>query len=137
MTQVVDILRDALGHLKVQDANSAVKPIDARDGIRALNLMMREWEVDGPNLGWSDVSDPTDTLPVPPEAEAAIGYNLAVRLRPKYGVAIEADIIALARDCLATLTAQQTVNTYARTEYPDLPAGTGRPGGSWRDGYYR
>lgn len=91
MAQVRDVVRDALGHLGVLDANQAVSAIDMRDAIRALNLMMRRWEANGLALGWSDVEEPTDTLPLPPEAEEAVGFNLAVRLRPRYRVALDAD----------------------------------------------
>lgn len=109
MTQVADILRDALSHLKVQDANSAIKPIDARDGIRALNMMLRRWEANGLALGWTDVSDPTDTLPLPAEAEEAVGYNLALRLRARYGVSLDPDVIELARMGLGELRRDRMV----------------------------
>lgn len=109
MAQVQDIVRDALGHLRVIDANAPVKPIDMRDAIRALNLMVRRWEADGLALGWSDVSDPTDALPLPPEAEEAVGYNLALRLRARYGVQIDPDIVALASAGLSALQRDRIV----------------------------
>ena len=109
MTQVNDIVRDALGHLRVLDANAPVKPVDMRDAIRALNLMVRRWEANGLALGWSDVSEPTDTLPLPPEAEEAVGYNLAVRLRARYGVQIDPDVVALAGAGLSALQRDRIV----------------------------
>lgn len=109
MTQVNDIVRDALGHLRVLDANAPVKPVDMRDAIRAMNLMLRRWEANGLALGWSDVSEPTDTLPLPPEAEEAVGYNLAVRLRARYGVQIDPDIVALASAGLSALQRDRIV----------------------------
>lgn len=109
MAQVQDIVRDALGHLRVIDANAPVKPIDMRDAIRALNLMVRRWEADGLALGWSDVAEPTDVLPLPPEAEEAVGYNLALRLRARYGVQIDPDIVALASAGLSALQRDRIV----------------------------
>lgn len=109
MAQVQDIVRDALGHLRVLDANAPVPPIDMRDSIRALNLMVRRWEADGLALGWSDVSEPTDALPLPPEAEEAVGYNLALRLRARYGVQIDPDIVALADAGLSALQRDRIV----------------------------
>ncbi len=109
MAQVQDIVRDALGHLRVLDANAPVPPIDMRDSIRALNLMVRRWEADGLALGWSDVSEPTDALPLPPEAEEAVGYNLALRLRARYGVQIDPDIVALASAGLSALQRDRIV----------------------------
>lgn len=138
MTQVVDIVRAALGHLRVQDSHATVDEVDARDTIAELNRMMREWEVDGVNLGWSDVSTPEDTLPVPPEAEGAIAYNLALRRRAAYGAMLDPDVVKFAESTLGTLRAQIASNTYVRMTSPDLPYGEGqRPGVSWRDGYFR
>jgi hypothetical protein len=103
MTEVADIVRDALMILTVQDAQNPVKPVDMADGIRALNLMMRRWEANGMTLGWSDVANPSGVLPLPPEAEEAVAYNLAVRLRARYQVAIEPDVVALAQQGLQAL----------------------------------
>lgn len=136
MTQALQIIRDALGHLGVQDANAAVKPIDARDCLHALNLMMRGWEAEGMALGWQDIAEATADMPTPPEADEAIGYNLAVRLRARYRVSIDPDIVALAIDGRAMLSARQQATSYERTEYPDLPVGVRGWGSSWRDGFY-
>jgi hypothetical protein len=125
MTQVSSIVRDALLHLRVQDAAEAVDAQAMQDAIRALNGMVQRWEADGVSLGWTDVSAPDDTLPAPAEAEEAISYNLAVRLRARYGVAIDPDVIQLATDGLAALRADVIANSFARVSYDDLPAGTG------------
>lgn len=134
MTQVATIINDALGILRVLDPNEAPEAEDAASAIRALNLMMRAWEVDGLSLGWSDVSSPADTLPAPPEAEEAMTYHLAIRLRARYGAALEPDVVQLATDGLATLRAQVMANSFDRLTYPDLPAGAARRGGSYSDG---
>lgn len=96
MTQVASLVRDALGHLGVLDANGAVAAIDMRDSIRALNLLMRRFEADGLPMGWSDVEEGADTLPLPAEAEEAVGYHLAIRLAPRYRVALTPEIFAMA-----------------------------------------
>lgn len=124
MTQVQEIVRDALGHLGVLDANGAVKAIDMRDAIRALNMMVRRWEANGLALGWSDVSDPTDTLPVPPEAEQALGFNLAVRLRPRYRVPLEADVIGMAAAGLSELRRDRIVEMPLALDSCAIPCGT-------------
>jgi hypothetical protein len=129
MTTVASIVRDALLHLRVQDAAEAVDAQAMQDAIRALNTMMARWEADGVSLGWTAVSSPTDTLPAPPEAEAAISYNLALRLRARYGVAVEPDVIQMATDGLAALRADVIANSYNRLSYPDLPVGEGWCGG--------
>lgn len=135
MSTVYDLVRDALLHLRVVPASQTVPAGDMADGIRALNLMMRELEADGLSLGWSDVDAPAATLPLPPEAERAVGYLLAMTLRSQYGTEIDPDLIALATQSEASLRAQVTNQTFARVEYPDLPAGVGRNRGyGWRNG---
>lgn len=109
MTQVQEIVRDALGHLRVLDGAGTISAIDMRDALRALNLLVRRWEANGLALGWSDVSEPTDTLPAPAEAEEALGYNLAVRLRARYGVPIEPDVVGMAQGGLAALRRDRIV----------------------------
>lgn len=136
MTQVIDIIRDALGHLRVIDAETAPAPSDTRDAMRALNQMMRAWEAEPLPLGWSDVSETAQEMPTPPEADEAIGYNLAIRLNARYGQTLDASIIGMATDGKALLSAMVTSSTYIRTEYPDLPRGEaqwGRHG--WRAGF--
>lgn len=138
MAKVADIIRDALGHLRVIGAQAPVAAEDARDAIRALNLLVRGWEVDGISLGWQDVTGPDDELPVPPEAEEALGFWLAIRLRARYGQTLDADVYQQAEESLARLRTQISATTFERMTYPDLPAGEGQAAGrSWRDGFFR
>jgi hypothetical protein len=135
MTAVAQIVRDALQILRVVDANEAPEAEDEQDAIRSLNLMMRALEADSLSLGWSDVSTGADEIPIPPENEEAVTYNLAKRLRGRYGVAMDEDSLEIARQGMASLSAQVATADYARLEYPDLPAGQGQRVGSWRDGF--
>jgi hypothetical protein len=137
MTKVLDIVRDALGHLRVIDASGPVDENDAADAIGALNRMMRAWEVEGLSMGWSDVSAPDQDMPTPPEADEAIGAHLAMRLAPKYGKQPDPALGAIAANGEAMLRAQVATNSYERTEYPDLPIGQGQRFGyrGWRNGF--
>lgn len=123
MTKVATIVNDALGLLRVIDSNEAPEAEDVATAIRALNLMMRKWEVDGLAFGWSDVAAPTQDIPIPQDAEEAVTYNLALRLRARYGAALEEDVVAIARSGLATLSAQMEASSFSRLTYPDLPVG--------------
>lgn len=138
MTQAIDIIKDALGHLRVIDAYQATDENDTADALRALNNMVRKWESEGITLGWADVANATDTLNSPPEADEALGYNLAVRLRSRYGVALDADVVNLANDGLGLLRAMVASSLWEHLTYPDLPSGEGQ--GTmygWRAGFYR
>ncbi|MFK3647912.1 packaged DNA stabilization gp4 family protein [Lysobacter enzymogenes] len=136
MSTVAEVIRDALSHLRVQDPRQALKPEHARDGIRALNLMMRRWEADGLSLGWSDVAEPTDEMPVPPEAIEAIGFNLACKMRPRFGIPLDPDLKQEAEDGYSALLTDVHSNLYVRTSYEDLPSGEAQGcGRGSREGY--
>lgn len=125
MSKVVEIVRDALGHLRIVDADAAPDPRDLADGIRALNLMMRSWEAENLPVGWVDVDGPDQEMPTDSAFDEAIGYNLAVRLRARYGATLDADVVQLATDGKALVSAMCTSTDYARLDYPDLPCAEG------------
>lgn len=137
MSKVAEVVRDALLLLRVLDATEAPEAEDMQDAIRALNLMMNTMEAEGISVGWSPVSNPDDDMPVPAETEEALTYVLAMRLRPKYGVALDPDLFQSAQDGLGNLRAQVASADYSRISYPDLPVGQGQPWGAWYEGYYR
>ena len=122
MAQVQTIVNRALRLLGMLDANESPEAVDTQTAIEALNALMVRWEADGVALGWSAVSSGSETLPAPPEAEMPIAYNLAVVLRPEYGVQIAPDVIAMARDGLGRLLADVHSVDYSRLTL-DLPEG--------------
>lgn len=103
MPAVAKIVARALRILRVVDSGETTPAGDFETARDALNAMLRRWEANGIALGWQEVENPTDEMPTPDEAERAIIFNLAVELRPEYGVAIDPDVIANARDGLAEL----------------------------------
>ena len=125
MSKVGEIVRDALGHLRVIDADADVDPLDMRDAIRALNLMMRGWEAQPLPLGWYDVSSPDEEMPTEKAFDEGIGANLAIRLRAKYGATLDADVVQFATDGKALIVAMVHSADYARLDYPDLPTAEG------------
>lgn len=120
MTAVASIIRDALSHLGVVDATEAPEAYQEEDAIRALNLMMRRWEASGIAVGWVDVDNPDDTLPAPAEAEEAIGFNLALKMAPRYGIEPRQDVVDYARSGKSALMADIASRDSARLSY-DLP----------------
>lgn len=131
---VTELVARALRLLRVIDPNQAVKPHDMATALVALNAMARRWEANGVALGWTPVSNPSDTVPVPPEAEEAIAYGLAMTLRPEYGVPIEPDVVAVARQSYTLLQRDQIVANpiawdcggYGYNTYTDGPGWTVR-----------
>lgn len=113
MSKVGEIVQDALQLLSVLDANETPEAADMATGIRGLNMMMRRWEANLLSLGWNDVDNPDTDMPVPPEAEQAIGYNLAVILAPRFKIPLSeiADVIKLAQEQYSVLLRDQEVAT--------------------------
>lgn len=107
MAKVEETVAAALRILRVIDARQPVKPADMSTAIKALNRMMRRWEANTLSLGWSDVENPSDDMPVPDEALEPIEFNLAVRLRPEYGTTLDPDTLQMARQGKADLQRDQ------------------------------
>src|SRR5690606_37029843 len=98
-----DIVSRSLRLLRVLDSHEAPQAQEMADSIVALNAMVQRWEANGMTLGWSPVSNPADTLPAPVEAEEAIVYNLAVRLRPEFGATLDQAVLDIEEEDLAAL----------------------------------
>lgn len=107
MATVEKTVSRALRILRVIDSRQPVKPADMSTAIEALNGMMRRWEANTLSLGWADVENPSDEMPVPDEAIEPIVYNLALKLRPEYGTTLDPDTIEFARKGLADLQRDQ------------------------------
>lgn len=103
MATTSDIVSRALRILGVLDPHEPAESQDLEGGLVALNAMVARWEANGLALGWVPVTAADTPLPVPVEAEEALAYNLAVRLRSEYGVQLAGDVIEMARQGLAAL----------------------------------
>lgn len=97
MTKVAEIVGGALSLLRITDPSEAPEAEDMATGISALNMMMARWEASGYTVGWSPVANPDDVLTSAPEADEAVMYNLAVKLRPRYGQNADPDVFDQAR----------------------------------------
>lgn len=122
MTKVAEIVVGALGLLRVVDANEAPEAEDSRTAIQSLNRMMARWEANGYSVGWSPVRMPDEEMPSPVEADEAIMYNLAIRLRPMYGATLEPDVFAEAKQLKSDILADVFAANPMSME-PGLPYG--------------
>lgn len=114
MTIVADFIRDTLGCLGVVDVRQPVRPEDMQTGIRFLNRLVTRLEANQVSVGWSDVSSPSDTLPLPPEAELGVMYTLAIVMAPQYLVTPSAEVMAGAEIFMNDLQRDQAVATPIR-----------------------
>lgn len=127
MSTVSDITRRALRLINAIDANEAPEAEDSDTAIMALNGMCRRWEANGMAMGWNDVSNPSDAMPSPPEADDAITYNLALRLAPEYQTQPSPAVIAFAAEGLRELQRDRLVEM-PLTQTTDAPCGAGGRG---------
>jgi hypothetical protein len=130
--------RQALGVLRVLDAQTDTDPLDYALCIGRLNDMMALWESELLSLGWQPVTLPTDVLSIPGNANIPVIYNLAFYLQDDYGSVMSPASIAIAENSKNQLWGNQESTTTNVCDYGDLPRGQGqRVGYSWRDGFYR
>src|SRR5690606_39057170 len=109
--RVEQLIARSLRLIQVVDARQPVTAADMSTGILALNGMMRRIEADGTALGWQPATNPSDVLSLPPEAEQAIAFNLAVLLAPEYGVDVPPVVASGAVQGMNDLLRDQAVAT--------------------------
>jgi len=111
MTTAANMVKRSLRLIQVINTVQPIKAEDAQTGIKVMNAMLTRWEANGLSLGWTNVDNPSDVLPLPPEAEEAVAYNLAVRLAPEYGVEVSLVVGRGSVEFLADLRRAQAVAT--------------------------
>lgn len=65
------------------EAGQDLSAEDKADILVILNMMLKSWENDGIEMGYSDV-ELDDELYVPEEHELAVRFNLALMIAPQY-----------------------------------------------------
>jgi hypothetical protein len=100
---VAAIISRSLRLIGVHDPGEPLEASDVQTGIEALNAMCTRWEANGNPLGWSNVSNPSDEMPSPPELDSCIAYNLALELAPEYDIQPSIVVSSRAGELLADL----------------------------------
>lgn len=86
MSTVSDMVQNALDLLAILPEGETPTAAQMSTGIAALNAMARRWEANLCPQGWVDVTNPSETMPIPDESIEGFWYGLAIRLAPRYGV---------------------------------------------------
>lgn len=86
---VNDILTQSLREIRVIRAMQTMSPDQLQDGIKYLNQMMADWQEDGIEVGWYPVTAGGDVLRIDAKDEAAVMYNLAVKIAGQYGAPLQ------------------------------------------------
>lgn len=111
MTTVADFVKDALVLLQAVPAAQPVKAHDMATGIRTLNRLMARNEANAIAMGWAPVASPSDTVPLPAEAEQPVLFALAVALAPYWGIPVSIDLARGAWAGASDLARDQAVAT--------------------------
>lgn len=137
MASVAAIVARSLRLIGQHDPGEPLEASDVSTGMEALNAMCRRWEANGNAFGWSDVSNPSDEMPSPPELDACIAFNLAMELAPEYDASVSPLVASraaeymndLRRDCIVATPIEQLVDVPT----PSSIDGASRLGfpGSW------
>lgn len=117
----------------VLDPDEPLEASDVTTGMEALNAMVRRWEANGQSVGWSDVSNPSDELPSPPEVDSCIAYNLAIEIAPEYDASVPPLVAMRAAELMNDLRRDNEVATPIEPIL-DVPTPTGTQG-AWRLGW--
>ena len=85
MTTANELIIRAAKTAKILAAGETMEDADAQDILDSLNDMLHGWELDGIDLGHTDLTL-TDTVQLPDSHIRAIRYNLAADISGEYGV---------------------------------------------------
>lgn len=116
-----------------QDPDEPLDATDVETCIEALNAMCTRWEANGNAMGWSDVSNPSQEMPTPPDLDSCIAFNLALVVAPEYDVEPSIYVSTQAGELLADLRRDNIVATPIEPIL-DVPTPNGIDG-AWRFGF--
>ena len=97
------IVSRALRLLRVLDPTEAPEAEDFQTAADALNAIGRRLAANGLFAEWVAIDSPGDVLSASDNAEDALVFGLAARLRPEYGAELAPDVVATAQVALENL----------------------------------
>ena len=125
MATATDVVYRALSYNLNRQAESAIEPNELQQGISVLNDMMTGLESDNCYLGYTYITDGTQTVTVSPGVLLGITQNLAIQLAPLFGGKVSPLLERNAMQSMNTILAAGL--TPPQTAYPsNLPRGAGR-----------
>lgn len=124
MATNLETIERALRLVGVLDMHASAPAKESEIGLTVLNGMLTRWEANNIPLGFSAQTSLSAALPVPPEAETAVAYNLAVELGVELGAEPPQSVAALAD------AGYRAVSRDAFKVQPSDPSGV--PGGRGR-----
>ena len=135
MTTATVLIKKALQKILVQASEQPIESSEMSDAISELNDMMLELDADGIALGFTVITNPSDTITVPDGAIGGIASNLAIRLAPEYDEPISAGLFASAKSGMSAM--RKLGVTIEQTSFGGtLPIGSGNEGDTFDDYHF-
>lgn len=125
------VITDALRWINVCRETETPSPEQFATGVRCLNQMMAEWEIDGGALGYIPIGTPTDVLPLPDGAVRGVTLHLAIALCIPFSTTASEELRGLATQSMVVLDRLRAQEVQANLGELPLPANlSGWPGRS-------
>ena len=118
--------------LRIRTSESSLTDAEISDAMFELNNMMRQYETDGFDLGWTPVAVTTDEITTPDWSYRFIYLGLAVLMSAEFGVQLSPITIAdfeTARRAIVNMMVDAPNGALP----PDMPLGSGNQGIGQRD----
>lgn len=124
MSTAREVISSALKLIAVRPAESPLTDAEITDGLRSLNSMLNQWNIEGINIDFETVDDVDEQMYLDEGVIGPVQDNLAVYVAPEYSAQIPPWLISRAD------TGKKAVRSakleLESLEFPDtLPVGSG------------
>ena len=124
MATVSQVLKSSLQRILVQASEAPIEASEAEDFIFDMNNFMLALDVDGVQLGYTEVSDLGDEITIPTGALRGLIANMAVEVAPDYDGTVTPALASAARNGLQVM--RKLGQSIAASRFPStLPLGSG------------
>lgn len=124
MATVEQVAKAALQRILVQGSEAQFEADEYQDFIFAMNNFMAALDADGVQLGYTAVSNLSDTVTIPTGALRGLIANMAVEVAPDYGGVVSEALAVQAVNGLKTM--RLLGQSVPSSRYPGtLPRGSG------------
>ena len=122
METAESVINDALQEILVQASEQSLQTVDFQTGRRYLNRMMATSPYN--LLGFTVITNPSESVTIPDEAIEGVIFNLAKRLLSSYDMPLTAELHASANDGIKTI--RRITTDIQPTQFSStLPIGSG------------
>jgi len=127
MATVAQVAKASLQRILVQGSEAPLEADEYQDFIFAMNNYMLQLDAQGISLGYTEVSDLSDSVTIPAGALRGLIANMAIEVAPDYNGTVTAALAQAARDGLQTM--RVLGQRIGATAFPaTLPVGSGNEG---------